>query len=432
MGAGVDRVNPGRVGRPRRPKLLLYVLAIPLVPIAGCTVGSTDGPSYAITDSSGVEIVHSVRPAWSAETAWSVMPEPRLEIGRRSGADPYMLDRVMGVKVLDDGGVAVAQLADNTIRFYDAEGVFVRKVGGQGGGPQEFRQIAGLQRHHEELWGSQFGRSPTKVFDQSGTFLRVERAEIPIDMRGGRLHGVFGDGSLVIADWPQADQVEGQPVIGMSTLVRQIGGRTDTLAVVPAVRILPWPHRPGGVYQEFSPKLTLAVAGDRLYHAFPEDFEIIVRDTTGAIRRIIRRDWDPEPVTKAHIARYEEALLGLAVEGGREVPSALRERRQRVADAQIHPEHHPAFERLVLARGGHIWTERTDPDNLKAPAGWHTLRDTPTTWDVFDPAGVWLGSVELPPRFLAYDVGTDYVAGIWKDGVDVEFVRVYDLDKGEG
>lgn len=102
-----------------------------------------------------------------------------------------------------------------------------------------------------------------------------------------------------------------------------------------------------------------------------------------------------------------------------------------MVDAQIHPEHHPAFERLVVARTGHVWTERPDPDNPKTRAGWHSLRDAPTTWDVFDPDGVWLGSVELPPRFMAYEFGGDHVAGVWKDELDVEFVRVYALDRAE-
>lgn len=39
------------------------------------------------------------------------------------------------------------------------------------------------------------------------------------------------------------------------------------------------------------------------------------------------------------------------------------------------------------------------------------------------------GSVDLPPRFVGYEFGEDHVAGVWKDEVDVEFVRVYTLDR---
>lgn len=422
-----DRVS--LAGRFSGLRSLLLAEAVVLLSATGCSSGSISHPSFTVTDSAGIEIVHSVGPAWTAETAWRVTPEPRLQIGESSGADPYMLDRVMGVTVLDDGGVAIAHMGDNTVRFYDAHGTFVRKVGGHGGGPQEFQQIVGLERHGDEIWGRQFGRLPAKVFDQAGNFLRAESADIPVGMRGGGVRGVFRDGSLLIADWPQSGEVTPRPRLGMSTLVRQAGERTDTLAVVPAVRILPWPGRPGGVYQEFSPKLSLAVAGDLFHEAFPEEYEIIVRDTTGAVRRIIRRDWDPVRVTEAHIARYAEAQFHMATEGGGEVPPQLRDQWQSIVDAQVHPEHHPAFAKLVVGRTGHLWAERLDPDHPKTGAGWHMLRDTPTTWDVFDPNGVWLGSIDLPPRFSPYEFGPGYVAGVWRDDLDVEFVRMYELDQ---
>lgn len=216
-----------------------------------------------------------------------------------------------------------------------------------------------------------------------------------------------------------------------STVVRQAGERLDRLVAVPAIRILPWPGRPVGMYQAFSPVVAIAVAGHRFYHSFPEDYEIIVRDTTGTVRRIIRRAWDPELVTETHVAAYVESVVNMAAEGGGEVPPRLREQRQALIDAQIYPEHHPAFERLEVDRTGHLWVERTDPDNPKIRAGWHRLRDTLTAWDVFDADGVWLGSVALPPRFMAYEFGEDYVAGVWKDELDVELVRVYGLERGD-
>lgn len=428
------------IGRAESPPLPIFVLAGPVLPLAvavfvlslaGCAADSGASPSFTVTDSAGIEIVHSTRPVWTAETAWRVQPVPRLEIGRMSGPDPYLLDRVMGVTVLHDGVVVIAHRGDNTIRFYDADGTFVRQVGGQGGGPQEFRQLMGLVRHGDEIWGRQFGGEPTKVFDRTGTFLRPVTTEVPAGMRGIGVHGVFEDGSLLLGDWPQAQVATPEPRVATATLVRQAGDRLDTVGVVPAVRMLPFPGRPNGLYQEFSPRLTVAVAGDRFLHAFPEDYQITVRDTAGAVRRIIRRDWDPAPVTDTHIAEYTESILDLGAESGGEVSPRLQEHRQTLVDAQVHPEHHPAFERLVVARTGHIWTERPDPDHPKTLAGSHQVRDTPTTWDVFDPDGVWLGSVELPSRFLAYEFGDDYVAGLWKNEMDVDFVRVYGLSKGE-
>jgi hypothetical protein len=48
---------------------------------------------------------------------------------------------------------------------------------------------------------------------------------------------------------------------------------------------------------------------------------------------------------------------------------------------------------------------------------------------VFDPAGVYLGDVEMPERFRVFQIGADFVLGQWRDEDDVEHVRLYPLIK---
>ena len=152
--------------RPGAPLPIAGPLATGLA-LAACTGAADAGPSHTVSDSAGIEIVHSSRPAWTPRTAWRVEAEPALEVGQVSGEDAYVLDRVMGVTVLEDGGIAIAHMGDNTIRYYDANGGFLRKVGGSGGGPEEFRQLMGLWRVGDEIWGVQLGGLPLKVFDPS-------------------------------------------------------------------------------------------------------------------------------------------------------------------------------------------------------------------------------------------------------------------------
>jgi hypothetical protein len=40
--------------------------------------------------------------------------------------------------------------------------------------------------------------------------------------------------------------------------------------------------------------------------------------------------------------------------------------------------------------------------------------------------------VELPVRLAAIDIGPDYVAGVWRDADQVEYVHVYRLVKPGG
>ena len=51
---------------------------------------------------------------------------------------------------------------------------------------------------------------------------------------------------------------------------------------------------------------------------------------------------------------------------------------------------------------------------------------------MFDPEGRLLGSVQMPERFRPTHIGADFVLGVARDEMDVERVRLYTLEKGEG
>lgn len=415
-----------------RRLLPILVLATALAGAAACTDGVGEPSSHIVTDSAGVTIVHSTRPAWAEGEGWRVDPEPRLEIGERSGDQDYLLDRVMGTAVLDDGGVAVAHMGDNTIRFYDADGGFVRAVGGTGEGPGEFSQVMGIRRLGDELWADD-SRRGFNVYDLDGERLRTVNLppEPPPGLGMASPRGMFEDGTPVLGDWPQPSRAP-TAVLDSATLVSYANGEYDSLAVLPAVRLLPVDGSPTGTYQEFGPMMAATVGRDRLYTGFSETFELAVRDRTGQIQRIIRADVERRSITDAHIARYEEDYLGMGGEGGGQISPSLLEQRRRLLNAQVYPEHHPAWGRIMEDRTGHLWVEQPNPDDPGVRSGWHTIRDTPSTWEVFDPDGVWLGAVELPPRFIVQEVGADYVVGVALDALEVESIRVYDLSREAG
>jgi hypothetical protein len=37
----------------------------------------------------------------------------------------------------------------------------------------------------------------------------------------------------------------------------------------------------------------------------------------------------------------------------------------------------------------------------------------------------------MPSRFTVYHIGGDFVIGSWRDGLDVEYVRMYRLSRSE-
>lgn len=82
------------------------------------------------------------------------------------------------------------------------------------------------------------------------------------------------------------------------------------------------------------------------------------------------------------------------------------------------PETSPAYGRLLVDSEGGLWVS----DYSSFPV-------EPTGWRVFDPEGRLLGPVTVPERFHVHQIGEDWVLGIWRDDLGVEYARIYGLDK---
>ena len=76
---------------------------------------------------------------------------------------------------------------------------------------------------------------------------------------------------------------------------------------------------------------------------------------------------------------------------------------------------------------GHLWLKPYYVAGAESPP-----------FETFAPDGTWLGSVTLPPglvrAFTQYqapymEIGEDYVLGVWTDELDVQYVRMYRIDK---
>jgi hypothetical protein len=97
----------------------------------------------------------------------------------------------------------------------------------------------------------------------------------------------------------------------------------------------------------------------------------------------------------------------------------VRERQRGTFWEQIPlPEVLPFYERFRVDDDGNLWV-----------LDYRLERDDPYVWSVFDPDGRWLGEVETPPGGRVTHVGSDFVLGVWTDELDVQQVRLYDLEK---
>ena len=195
-----------RASAPADPYLRRLVVAL----LTASCAGASDSPGVAVRDSAGVTIVESTIAAWDREPPWRVSAEPTLVIGGAEHDVNSRFHEVAGVVRLRSGGVVVADGGSASILFYDAGGRFLRRVGGRGSGPGEFRRISSLQ----PLDGDSL-----LVFD--GALARVTLLDA-----GGAIVAVHG-----------FEDTAGEPVFEVARLadgryVAAIGGSTSRLGHV--------------------------------------------------------------------------------------------------------------------------------------------------------------------------------------------------------
>jgi hypothetical protein len=109
----------------------------------------------------------------------------------------------------------------------------------------------------------------------------------------------------------------------------------------------------------------------------------------------------------------------------------MRARAEARLDQAVFRDEYPVYGTMMSDRSGNLWARRFDfRERLfrAGPVSTITI-SVPTRWDVIDPSGRWLCTVELPANFTPGDIGNDYIAGVARDADDVEMVRVYKLVK---
>jgi len=165
----------------------------------------------------------------------------------------------------------------------------------------------------------------------------------------------------------------------------------------------------------------VASAADRLYLASSEVYSIQVLDEQGRLRRLIRRMTTPKAVAPDHIRRYVEQMVA----AGAGDPENLEPWIARLADGPV-AEVMPEFRLILTDASENLWVE--DWDDVGVGQGGYS---------VFDPDGVWLGRVTMPPglpwtrgRKPTMEIGEDYILGTWTTDFGVEQVRLYRIDKG--
>ena len=186
------------------------------------------------------------------------------------------------------------------------------------------------------------------------------------------------------------------------------GKRTYSIASDGLTGIAPFP---------FDIDPSAAMGRDGLYVTFGENQGPQIRQYgTAGLRRIIRL---AEPLARAPSTEDVHSEVEFYYEPY-EMPDSTREwisevRRRRHLGMPL-PEIMPVFSRLLIDDAGWLWAELYRFDVL-----------APVRWLVFSPNGEGVGSVDMPPDLHLWQIGQDFVLGVWRDELRVEYVRRHAL-----
>ena len=390
---------------------------LPLVCLTACT-SHDSRPASAVIDTlpGGIPRVTSTAPtAWSNTNGWKLI---EIDSIAPPAGSPGELINPASMAVDGSGRVYVADQSPLVIKQYDSTGAFIRTIGREGEGPGEFR-AAYIAVRGNRLMVHDPRLQRTALFDTSGALVRsfhsvgivwADRVELDAAQRA----------VLPVMEQEPSDSEPGS----VETYARfdSLGQPIDTIRV-PRVtdehvwRILRNGRVSSVVSIPFAPATRAAFGPDSgVIYGATSDYSIVFGTGQGDTSRIVRKSWEPVPVSDSLRQRVFQGVL-----------SAMSQRLGEAAVADVFrlsdiPSTEPVWNNLQSDDQGNIWVLRMPPE------GSYTI-------DLIDSTGRWLGTLPMPWRtFSAAGIeivgGRVYVSTENGDGLPV--IRRWVVQDGQG
>lgn len=420
--------------RPRHPLAVSLALASVLL-LIGC--GDHVPREAAWRDSAGIRIVVQGGDGTGRSLAPREVPlhggggeDPRDSLWSREDREPEgppEFGRISAVDADPEGLLYVLDGTEGVVTVLDPpSGRMVRRFGGRGAGPGEFRSAADLQLAEDGsvLVGE---RIPLLIhrFDRSGRHLesvRLDLSAVPRerDVRSGR--------AAALAEWSAATggdlivrtlTLHGDPTRPGTNRLLRVGADG-----IPRTTILEW--REPGTLADPPPLLSArrswaAGADGRIHYTDGRDYEIRTLDRRGRLRRILRRSDPPRRVGPELRERALREFGASMREGG--APAAAVE--AVTADLEV-ARHLPAIHGLWIDPvRGELWVGIPGGDDGRGQLA-------VVEYHLFDPEGLFLGRVPAPPGFRLHSVRARQMLGSHVDELGVHRPRVYRVDPDRG
>lgn len=390
----------------------------------GCGGGAPPPTASAtVTDSAGVTIVDNPAELVASLPMWTVSAEPEVVIGDEAkGDDP--LSQVVSVVPLKEGSVAVATRDPAHVLLFTGDGTREATLGRPGDGPGEFSWIGNaLALQGDSIGVQDLSHRRLSVFSLDGTLGReLDLGPLEGDVSAfNTLLPLDGGGMVLfrVANFPK-ERTPGMVRLSTTSPVLDAQGAVvATLGPLPGTPIFSSERMTGS--PAWGARTYGATDGDALVVGDTEETELRWYSASGGLERISRWPSERRAVTDGMATEWREAMVARTPESGR---AAAREQIKQVPVM----DHVPAFADLVTTSTGEVWVGDY-PGMMVASL----LAPIPERhWLVLSPEGAAIATATTPPGFQPYAIRDGRVWGVFKDDLDVETVRAFRIQRGDG
>jgi hypothetical protein len=358
----------------------------------------------------------SAAATWGAAT---LVEEVR--VGRLDGPDEYIFGAIAHIAVGSSGMIYAYDGQLESIRMYDADGVYQGAVGRRGQGPGEFNQVIGMEVLPDgRLAVLHVSPHTVTLFTSAGKYHDVYT--VPSQLHAPRMFDVDMAGHLYVKAVQPRPAGAGEWDFWLLKLSAQ--GRLLDRIPVPKENRKP---DCGIIYTSDGPYRYFSVA---TRHAWsPLGYFIVGRNDdyafeirAGEVPISVIRPFEAVAVKKEERAQWK----------GWNDYSDKRANAQgmKPTGATALPESKPAYKDIYVGDDGRIWihrhaaaVERDLPPRAEGDDRPLIRWREPITFDVFEPDGSFLGSVVLPWDTLAYVFRDRHMWAVQTGAAGAQIVR---------
>jgi hypothetical protein len=331
----------------------------------------------------------------SAENVGSVEIGGELAvIGRNDTIDGHVLERVVGATTDSGGNLIIADGASGEIRLFSSEGLLLRRFGGLGGGPTEFRMLSRLWRGRgDTLYTYDAVTGRVGLWHPVSGYVRS--FQLPRDLN---LLGFVGGKPVAARRPPPGELTKGIVRIDSSDVVlldQEDGGnaiarrllqspwRTYVTAETPDGRIL-------GMAHPLMPRAVVATNDSTLYLGYTDSWSVGRYTSTGIADTV-----------RLHLPRrqFSEDLWRVwETDNLSRVPAPQQSAMRRYLRTIPYPDSLPAFDLLHIDEAGRMWLR-----------SFVVRGEQSSEWVISSTSGELIGRVQLPVTSRPMAVDTDYI-----------------------